>query len=163
MRNPFAAIPIGTSTGDQADRSTARAQQREIRSGDRTHALIGHVGEQTDDAERNDETQGSGRSQRGAPSGSSHYASSVSGTKHSARAEFFFNLEQPVVLGDAFRTAKGPGFDLSAAHRHREIRDETILHLAGTMGDDKAPAGLTAQLDGVDRFTHRTDLIQLES
>src|SRR5262249_17833444 len=69
--------PIGTRSGGEPSRSQAEqiaeqlararddpdgrpcsSKQREIRPGDAAHAFIGHVGEQADDAERDDEGEG---------------------------------------------------------------------------------------------------------
>jgi len=36
-------------------------------------------------------------------------------------------------IGDALRTAKGPGFDLTAPHGHGEVGDEGVFGLSGAM------------------------------
>lgn len=50
--------------------------------------------------------------------------------EHSRSAQLSFNFQQPVVLADAFTTARRSGLNLSAAHGHAEISHEVILSLA---------------------------------
>jgi hypothetical protein len=51
-----------------------------------------------------------------------------------------FDIEQPVVLGDALSAAGRTGLDLSASHGHGEISHEGVFGFARAVGDDIPPA-----------------------
>src|SRR5216684_5214264 len=75
--------------------------------------------------------------------------------------EFLFDAEELVVFGDAVGAAAGAGFDLAGGGSDGEIGDKGVLGFAGTVRDDGVVAGFAGQLDGVDGFGDRADLIEL--
>ena len=81
--------------------------------------------------------------------------------KSSACAQFFFDAEKLVVLGDAVGTRRGTGLDLAGAHGDDEIGDEGVFGFAGAVRDDGGVASLARDLDGVDGFRDAADLIEL--
>src|ERR1700732_1644698 len=80
----------------------------------------------------------------------------------SGGAEFLFNAQQLIVLGDAVGAAGGAGFDLASGGGDGEIGDEGILGFAGAVGNDGVVAGFAGQFDGVDGFGDAANLVQLD-
>lgn len=72
------------------------------------------------------------------------------------------NSQQSVVLGGSFRATKRASLDLPNSRSYRKIRDERILRLSGSMGDDRAITCGPGQPDRGERFRHGADLIQLD-
>jgi hypothetical protein len=79
-----------------------------------------------------------------------------------AGAEFGFDFEQAVVLGDAFAAAGGAAFDLSAAHGDGEVGGEGVFGVGNAICDDEAPADVAAELNGLDRFCDGAYLSQAD-
>ena len=77
-------------------------------------------------------------------------------------AEFFFDAEKLVVLGDAVGTAGGAGLDLAGGGGDGEVGDEGVFGFAGTVGDDGVVAGFAGELDGVDGFGDAANLIEFD-
>ena len=78
------------------------------------------------------------------------------------RAEFLFDAEELVVFGDAVGAGGGAGLDLSGSGGDSEIGDEGVFGFAGAVGDHGIVAGLAGELDGLDRFGDRANLIELD-
>ena len=72
-----------------------------------------------------------------------------------------FNLEQAIILGNSLASARRSSFDLSAAHCYCEVGNEWILGLARAMRNYELPICRPAQVDRLDRLSHRADLIEL--
>ena len=72
-----------------------------------------------------------------------------------------FNLEQAIILGNSLASARRSSFDLSAAHCYCEVGNEWILGLARAMRNYELPICRPAQVDCLDRLSHRADLIEL--
>ena len=79
-----------------------------------------------------------------------------------AAAELALDPEQPVVLGHPLGARRCPGLDLAGAHRHDEVGDRRVLGLAGTMADDRGPAGPPGEVDRLDRLGQGADLVELD-
>src|SRR5712664_350922 len=77
-------------------------------------------------------------------------------------AQFFFDAEELVVLGDAVGAAGRTGLDLAGGGGHGEIGDESVFGFAGAVRDDGVVAGLAGHFDRIDRFSYRADLIELD-
>src|SRR5687767_6974182 len=75
--------------------------------------------------------------------------------------ECFLDAKQLVVFGGPIAAARRPGLDLAGGDPDGEVRDRGVLGFAGTMRNDRGVAGIARDRDGVERFGHRTDLIQL--
>jgi hypothetical protein len=77
-------------------------------------------------------------------------------------AEILFEAQELIVFGDAIRARQRSGFDLSGIGRNREIGNERILSFAGAMRDDRSAAVSLGQLDAIQRFRKRADLVDLD-
>src|SRR4029077_13340909 len=77
-------------------------------------------------------------------------------------AEFFFDAEELVVLGDAIGAAGGAGLDLANAGGDSKIGDEGVFTLAGTMRHDSRVAVATAEVDGFQRLGQGANLVDLD-
>src|ERR1051325_1828945 len=77
-------------------------------------------------------------------------------------AQVFFDAEELIGHCRAIGTRKRSGFDLSGVGGDGEIGDEWIFSLAGTMRDDRrAPVSLR-ELDAVQSFRERADLVDFD-
>src|SRR4051812_6705664 len=65
------------------------------------------------------------------------------------RSKLFLDAQQLVVLCDAVCTRGRAGLDLSHTGRDREVRDECIFGLAGTMRDDGGVSVAAREVDRV--------------
>ncbi len=70
-------------------------------------------------------------------------------------AEFFFDAEELVVLGDAVGAAGRAGLDLAGAGAYREVGDEDVFGLAGAVGDDTGVAVAAGEFDGFEGSRRR--------
>src|SRR5689334_5867885 len=77
-------------------------------------------------------------------------------------SQIFFDAQKLVVLRDAIRTRKRSGFDLCRVRCNREIGDERILSLTGTMRDDRGVLVSLRELDAVECFGEGPDLVDLD-
>ena len=77
-------------------------------------------------------------------------------------AQLFFDPQQLVVLGDAVGARCRTGLDLPSSGRHGQIRDERIFGLARAVRDDRRVPIAAGQVDGIQSFAHRADLIHLD-
>src|SRR5205085_1157209 len=77
-------------------------------------------------------------------------------------SEFLFDTEQLVVFGDAIGPARRTGFNLPRGGADCEVRDGGVLGLARTMRNNGAVVRVLRHFHRVERFSDRTDLIQLD-
>src|SRR5271168_3950544 len=77
-------------------------------------------------------------------------------------AEFFFDAQELVVLGNAVGAAGGRGLDLPRSGSHGKIGDKSVLGLPRAVRNDGVVSRFAGHLDRVDRFRYRPDLIQLD-
>ena len=78
------------------------------------------------------------------------------------RAQFLFNAQELVVLGDAVGAAHGTGLDLAGVRRDGDVGDRGVLGFAGAVRGDGRVAGAVGHLDGVERLGERADLVDLD-
>lgn len=78
------------------------------------------------------------------------------------RAQLFFNAQQLIVLGQAFGTAGGTGFDLSRAQAYRQVSNIGILCLTRTMRGHDTPTSFLGLDHGSDRFGNRANLVDFQ-
>ena len=64
-------------------------------------------------------------------------------------------------FASAIAAAQRTGLDLAAIRRHRDVRNRRIFGFAGAMAEDGGVAIGLRELDGVQRFGERTDLVHL--
>ena len=76
-------------------------------------------------------------------------------------AQLLFDAEQLIVFADAVGTAGGASLDLARVERHRQVRDECVFRLPGTVGHDAGVAGLLSREDRFHRLRRVPDLIDL--
>src|SRR5579872_3567319 len=76
--------------------------------------------------------------------------------------KFFFNPQQLVVLGNAVRTRCRSRLDLSRSRGHGQIRNERIFSFAGPVRNHRGISVPSRQVDGVERFADRADLVDLD-
>src|SRR5713101_8174615 len=77
-------------------------------------------------------------------------------------AELFLDPEELIVLGDAVRARGRAGFDLAGRGCHGKVGDERVLGFAGAVRNDGVIARRASELDGLDRFRDRPNLIELD-
>src|SRR5215216_79331 len=77
-------------------------------------------------------------------------------------AQVLFDAQQLIVLCRAIGARKRSGFDLSGVGGDSEIGDKRIFSLAGTMRDDRRAAVSLRELDAVQRFRERADLVDFD-
>src|SRR6266702_173936 len=77
-------------------------------------------------------------------------------------AELFFDAQKLVVLGDSVGAAGRAGLDLTGAGGYREIGDECVFRLAGTVTDDAGVAVAATKFDGLECLRDGTDLVDLD-
>ena len=70
---------------------------------------------------------------------------------HRLAAEFVFDAQQLVVLGDALRAAEGAGFDLASAGGHSQIGNGGVFGLAAAVANHAGVAIAAAQIDRLQR------------
>src|ERR1039457_5466310 len=73
-----------------------------------------------------------------------------------------FNPKELVEFRYALASAARAGLDVSRARRNRQIRDEGVLRFARSVGDESPVAIAPRQFHRIQRFRHRTDLVQLD-
>src|SRR5215472_3689420 len=76
--------------------------------------------------------------------------------------QFLLNAQQLVVLRNPIRARRRPGLDLSRAGRHSQIGDERILRLTGAVRDHRGISVAPCQINRIERFAHRANLIHLD-
>ncbi|ETW06711.1 hypothetical protein H310_02889 [Aphanomyces invadans] len=81
---------------------------------------------------------------------------------HGLGAHFFFNTEQLVVLGEAFRAARSTSLDLAGAQTNSQVGNERVFRFTTAVGRHDAPARLLRHGDSFNRFPNRPDLVDLE-
>src|SRR3954454_17877449 len=77
-------------------------------------------------------------------------------------AEHLLDAEELVVLGLAIRARRRAGLDLPCTGGDGEIRDERVFRLARAVRDDGAIAAGCGELDGLECFRQRADLVDLD-
>src|SRR5882762_9858085 len=82
--------------------------------------------------------------------------------KTRCRAKLLFDAQQLIVFRDTIGARSRSGFDLSRSSGYGKIRDEGVFGLAGAMRNDGFVSGLSRQFDGVNRFGHAANLVQLD-
>ncbi len=75
-------------------------------------------------------------------------------------AQFGFDAQQLVVLGNAVGAGGRAGLDLAHVQGHGQVGDGAVLGLAGAVGGNGPPAGPVAGLDGFDGLGQRADLVE---
>src|SRR5262245_56336528 len=73
-----------------------------------------------------------------------------------------FDTQELVVLRHPVRPARRSRLDLARVCRHRDVRDRHILGLATAVADDGRQPVALGQLNGVQRFAERADLVHLD-
>lgn len=76
--------------------------------------------------------------------------------------ECLLDAQQLVVLGGAFAAAGRTCFDLSGTAGNRKVGNDTVLGLAGAVGEDGSVSGTLCQPSRLQRLGERPDLIGLE-
>src|SRR5438105_11994202 len=78
-----------------------------------------------------------------------------------AAAEFRLDIQQPVVLGHAFRPRRRACFDLARVHCHREVGNHGVLRLAAAMADHRRVRVRRRERHRFESLAQRSDLIRL--
>src|ERR1035441_6210869 len=78
------------------------------------------------------------------------------------RSQLLLDSQKLVELRDAFAAASRARLDVARARRHRQIGDERVLGFTGTVGDEAAIVVALGQLDGIQSFRHRANLVELD-
>lgn len=81
----------------------------------------------------------------------------------SVGSELFFDTEKLVVLGQTLRAARSSSLDLSGSESDHKIRDEGVLSFSRSVRDHDSPSVGTRELGSLDRFSNRSDLVDLEN
>ena len=76
-------------------------------------------------------------------------------------AEFFFNPEELVILGESLRPAGSSGLDLASAEPDHKVGNEAVLGLAGPVGHHRAPALALRHVVSLDGLRHASNLVHL--
>ncbi len=76
--------------------------------------------------------------------------------------EFRFDAEQAVVFRDALAAAERTGFDLTGTGGDGKIRDRRVFGFARSVADYRAIAVTHTEIDRLQGFRQRTDLIDLD-
>src|SRR5687768_11351446 len=76
--------------------------------------------------------------------------------------QIFFNPQQLVVLCDAIGARERACFDLAGVGCNREIGDERIFSFTGTVRNDRRAFVSLRELDAVECFRERADLVDLD-
>src|SRR5204863_3660425 len=72
-----------------------------------------------------------------------------------------FDAQELIVLRDAISAAEGAGLDLPGVRRDGNVRNRGVFGFAGAMTDHGGVAVLLRQLDRVQRFSKRANLVHL--
>ena len=78
-------------------------------------------------------------------------------------AEFFFNPEELVILGESLRPAGSPSLDLASAEPDHQVGNEAVLGLAGPVGHHRAPALALRHVVSLDGLSDAADLVDLKN
>src|SRR5262249_3488734 len=76
--------------------------------------------------------------------------------------QFFFDAHELIVLRDPLRAARRTGLDLPGVRGHGQVGDGRVLGFPAAVADDRGVAVPPGELDGVERFRQRTDLVHLD-
>src|SRR5262249_10094542 len=76
--------------------------------------------------------------------------------------QFFFDAQELIVLRDPIRAARRTGLDLPGVRGHGQVGDGRVLGFPAAVADDRGVAVPPGELDGVERFRQRTDLVPLD-
>src|SRR5262244_3378514 len=98
---------------------------------------------------------------RGARVRVSSPAVSLSAGEDRGGAEFLFDAQKLVVLGDAVGAAGRARLDLAGVGGDGEVGDEGIFGFAGAVADDGGVSGVGCHLHGFERLGGGADLIDL--
>src|ERR1022692_902265 len=77
-------------------------------------------------------------------------------------AQLLFNPQQLVVLRNSVGARSRSRLDLPRASRDRQIGDERVFGFAGTMRDHRRVSVSACQVDGVERFADRANLVEFD-
>jgi len=77
-------------------------------------------------------------------------------------AEQLFDAKQLIVFRQTIRAAQRTSFNLSAVRRDRDVRNRRIFRFAGTMRKNGGVFIELRELNRIERFGERTDLVHLD-
>jgi hypothetical protein len=82
--------------------------------------------------------------------------------KNGRSSKLRFNFQKSVVLRYPSAPASRSAFNLASAHGYCKIGNKGVFCFSQTVRDDKSPAGFPAELDRLNGFGYRTDLVQFD-
>src|SRR5262249_46490438 len=80
----------------------------------------------------------------------------------SGASQLFLDAQQLVVLGDAISARRRARLNLAGAGADRKVGDKGVFGFAGAMADDRRVAAPTGQLNSLEGFCYRSDLVDLD-
>src|SRR5262245_8645561 len=84
------------------------------------------------------------------------------GSVAGAFLQILLDAQQLIVLGNSVGAAGGAGLDLAGVGGHDDVGNGRVFGFAAAMADDGSEAVATGQLDGIQSFRQRADLIDLD-